>query len=99
MGLREDQEALVPVVNGLSDDAVYMVSRDWFGQLILGKAVLAAPMNKRQEKIFDELMEVGFVYIDTERGSVGFRSTDRGRLAHPICVAAREGPSNAPPAS
>lgn len=75
---------LVKVINNLSDDAFYMVSRDWFGMKMFGQTILAKCINERQEKIFSELLKLGFVYLDTERGEVGYRSSDRGIFANQI---------------
>lgn len=83
-----DIDELVERVNKLSDDAVYIASRDWFEQVILHKPILVVPKNEQQEKAFACLLEQGFVYLDTERGQVGFRSTAEGRTASAICRAA-----------
>lgn len=83
---------LVQVVNGLSTDAVYIASREWFRQVLMGKPILAAAENKRQQAAFNELLEAGFVHGDVERGIYGYRSTHRGRDASSICLAAINGP-------
>lgn len=89
----EETRALVADINGLSTDAVYLASSDWFGRVLMGKPVLAAAQNERQQAAFDELLEVGFVHGDVERGVYGYRSTHRGREASPFCLAAINGPA------
>lgn len=83
--MSEREKEIVEQVNSLSDGAVYMVSRDWFGQILAGKPILAAPQNAKQETIFDELLEIGYVHGDVERAVFGYRSTYEGRAAHPYC--------------
>ncbi len=75
----DEEKNIVAIVEGLSDDACYMASRDWFGSCVMGKPILAAAQNERQEKAFQELMSKGLVYLDTERGQIGYRSTYLGR--------------------
>lgn len=84
-------QALIETVNDLSDDAVYIASQDWFGRVMMGKPVLAAAQNDRQQAAFDELLEAGFVHGDVERGVFGYRSTYDGREASSICQAALQG--------
>lgn len=86
------QEQLIETINGLSSDAAYLASRDWFRSVMMGKPILAAAQNDRQQAAFDELLAVGFVHVDVERGIPGYRSTDWGRQASPICLAAITGP-------
>lgn len=81
----DENAELVQAVNALSDDAVYLASRDWFGSVLVGKPILAAPQNDRQEAAFQELLNAGFVHGDVERGIYGYRSTFRGRSAHLLC--------------
>jgi hypothetical protein len=85
-------QVLIEAVNKLSSDACYIASCDWFGGLLMGKAILAAANNERQEAAFAELLEAGFVHGDVERGVYGYRSTYLGREASPICRAALAGP-------
>lgn len=80
-----DVNVLVQAVNALSDDAVYLASCDWFSRTIAGQPVLAAARDDRQEAAFSELLRAGFAYLDTEREIVGYRSTERGRIASSIC--------------
>ncbi len=81
----EQVKDLIEKVNRLSDDAVRMAALDWFGSVLMGKPILAAAQNPRQERAFAELLEVGFVHGDVERGVYGFRSTYEGRAAAPYC--------------
>jgi hypothetical protein len=83
---------LIASVNRLPTDAVYIASRDWFGTVMMGKPILAAAQNKRQEAAFEALLGEGFVHGDVERGVYGYRSTYRGQRASSICRAAMEGP-------
>jgi hypothetical protein len=76
----EHEKKIVAIVEGLSDDACYMASRDWFGGTCVGKPILAVAQNERQERAFQELMSKGLCYLDTERGQVGYRSTELGRI-------------------
>lgn len=86
--MNSEQDEMVEAVNKLSNDAIYMVSRDWFGQVLMGKPILAAAQNERQERAFQELLDAGFVHGDVERGVYGYRSTFRGREAASIARAA-----------
>jgi hypothetical protein len=76
----DEEKKIVAIVEGLSDDACYMASRDWFGGLLLNRPILAVAENDRQRAAFEELMSKGLMYLDTERGQVGYRSTDLGRM-------------------
>lgn len=82
---------LIDRINKLSNDAVYIASLQHFGVVMMGKPILLAPANPRQQKAFDELLDAGFVHGDVERGVFGYRSTFSGREAHPHCVAALAG--------
>jgi hypothetical protein len=86
------RKKIIELVNGLSNDAVYMASRDWFGTVMMGRPILAAPQNERQKRAFEELLDVGFVHGDVEGGVYGYRSTWDGRIAHGYCKAAINGP-------
>lgn len=86
------QDQLIEAVNGLSSDACYLASSAWFRTVMMGKPILAKVDNDRQQAAFDELLAVGFVHADVERGIPGYRSTDWGRQASPICAAALAGP-------
>lgn len=83
----EKEDALVAEINGMSDDAKYIMSKEYFGSWIDGgdsnpKSVLMVTTNDRQEKVYAELAEHGMVWLDTERGEVGWRSSEKGRHAH-----------------
>ncbi|AFU88263.1 hypothetical protein CcrColossus_gp393 [Caulobacter phage CcrColossus] len=82
---------LISRINALSNDAVYIASLKDFGVVMMGKPILMAAANERQQKAFDELLEAGFVHGDVERGIYGYRSTFDGREAHPYCIAALAG--------
>lgn len=76
---------LVEITNNLSEEAVYICTRDWFAQVMMGKPILAAPRNAAQEKVFTELLEAGLVHGDVERGVFGYRSTYDGRDVASLC--------------
>jgi len=83
----ENVDALVEELNNLSDNAFYIVSRPYFGEWIDGgdfnaKSALMVTQNKLQEEVYAELAKAGFVWMDTERGRIGFRSSGKGRYAH-----------------
>lgn len=82
---------LIERINKLSNDAVYIAALKHFGVVMMGKPILMAAGNERQQAAFDELLEAGFVHGDVERGVYGYRSTYAGREAHPYCVAALAG--------
>lgn len=82
---------LIERINKLSNDAVYIASLHHFGVVMMGKPILMAAANDRQQAAFDELLEAGFVHGDVERGVYGYRSTFDGREAHPYCIAALAG--------
>lgn len=88
-----EADDMVEAVNKLSNDAAWLMSRDWFRGVLMNKPILAAPQNDRQETAFRELMAGGFAYLDTERGVVGYRSTERGRIASGIAAASFEKPA------
>lgn len=79
-----ENDEYIEKINALSDDAYYVVGRDWFGQVIMGKPILAVALNERQEKLFAELLNAGFVYFDVEQGKGGYRSTFTGQQASAI---------------
>lgn len=83
--MSNEEEELVRLVNGLSDAAVWMCSRHWFGQVIHNKSVLAHPENDAQQAVFDELLSHGLVHGDVEQGIEGYRSTWRGRRVAALC--------------
>jgi hypothetical protein len=85
----EEQEKIVKIINALSPVAFHIVGFKGFGMRYsyhYGKndTALLVPANEEQEIAFQELMKVGFVVLDTERGQVGYRSNDRGLIAYHI---------------
>lgn len=83
---QDDRQArLVETANGLSNAAANLCAQDWFSQVLVGKPILAAPRNKAQEKVFEELLDAGLVHGDVERGVYGYRSTYDGRDVAALC--------------
>ncbi len=85
----EQIEKLIAEANTMSDDARYIMGQEYFGRWIDGgdhnaKSVLMVTINERQEKAYNELAEHGMVWLDTERGEVGWRSSERGRTIYQI---------------
>ncbi|USN14052.1 hypothetical protein KABACHOK_02160 [Brevundimonas phage vB_BpoS-Kabachok] len=76
---------LVDTANALSDEAAHICAQDYFSAILMNKPILLAPQNKRQARIFEELLEHGLVHGDVERGVYGFRSTYDGRAVAALC--------------
>lgn len=83
---------LIDTANGLSDDAAYVCAQDYFSTVLMNKPILLAPQNKRQERIFTELLDAGLVHGDVERGVFGYRSTYHGRDVAALCRRAMSPP-------
>lgn len=85
----EKLDKIVEAVNNLSNDAYYVLSlgsmRMWIdGGDFNAKSALMVPPNERSMEAYQELLKNGFVFMDTEREHIGFRSTENGRIASQI---------------
>lgn len=80
----ERQQELIERLNKLSPTARWIVGLDYFGKILMNKPLLAQAQSPAQEQAYEELLDVGFVHVDVERGEVGYRSTYDGRDAAAI---------------
>lgn len=85
----EEINKIIAEANTMSDDAFYIMTQGYFGQWIDGgdhnaKSALMVVNNDRQRKAYEELLNHGMVWLDTERQYIGYRSSEKGRIVYEV---------------
>ena len=70
-----DDEKTEQILSKLTADQEYYITCDWFGTTLMGKPVLVVPVNDHQRSAFESFLKMGLMYLDVERGKVGYRTT------------------------